>query len=331
MISFSVQKLFFHAPLLMKIMVRLDNPQDATSVQGLALKKQLHRVMNQNSKKILIPVDFSETSAKALNYGAAFAQKNGASLILLHVTGLHMSVLQPDEQIITTEEIEEIENEQLVKWRIDAEHRFPGVQFETRSMTGFPIEWIRNCAEQERVDLVLMGTKGAKGAQEFILGSHTSSLINQTDCAVLAVPEEAVFNGIRRIVIATNLEKEDHLMIRQTIGLFGKENPEIVLLHVENSGERDPEAALMNWFHTEILPKIQYPRLKPVCLEEGDVINALEHYLDKETPDLLVTSTRKRNFFERIFERSVTQKMAFHTRIPLLALHVHESKGRVIF
>lgn len=315
----------------MKIIKGFEDRQDSTCGSGLVLKNQLNCIMNQSIKKILVPIDFSEISSKALDYGAAFAQKNGASILLLHVTSLHLSGVLPDEQMTTAEEIEEIENEQLIKWRINAEHRFPGVQFETRSTTGFPTDLIREFAEQERVDLVVMGTKGAKGTQEIVLGSHTSSLINQTDCPVLAIPAGAVFNGIHRIVIATNLEKEDHRMIRQTIDFFGNEKPEIVLLHIETSGERDPEAALMNWFHAEILPGIQYTRLKPVCLEEANVSNALEHYLEKESPDLLVTSTRKRNFFERIFERSITQKLVFHTHTPLLALHVHESKGRVIF
>lgn len=305
--------------------------QHLNFIQPLALKAQKRFIMINPTKKILIPVDFSDTARKAMDYGAALASKNGLSVLLLHVTSLHLSGMLPDSQMITTEDIEEIENEQLVKWRIEAENRFPGVRFETRSMTGFPIEWIKNCAEEEQVELVLMGTKGAQGLQEMVLGSNTSTLINQTDCPVLAIPEDAAYKGIRRIVIATNLEKEDHLMIRQTIALFGKEKPQIVLLHIEGSGERDPEAALMNWFHTDILPKIDYPGLRPVCVEESNVIDALEHYLDREKPDMLVTSTRKRNFFERIFERSVTQKMVFHTHTPLLALHVHESKGRVIF
>lgn len=287
--------------------------------------------MISSSRKLLIPVDFSETARKAVEYGAAFAHMNGFSVILLHVTSLHLAGMMADDQMITTEDVEEIENEQLMKWRIDAEQRFPGVHFDTRTSTGFPVEWIRHCAEEESVDLILMGTKGAQGFQEFALGSHTSTLINQTDCPVLAIPEDAAYKSIRRIVIATNLEQEDHLVIRQTIALFGHEKPQIVLLHIESGIERDPEAALMNWFHTDILPKIQYPGLKPVCLEESKVTEALEYYLDREKPDLLVTSTRKRNFFERIFERSVTQKMVFHTHTPLLALHVHESKGRVIF
>lgn len=316
---------------MIKVNRGIEHSQHIKESWVLALKNQLQTMMIRSSKKLLIPIDFSETARQAMDYGAALAHKHGFGVLLLHVTSLHLAGMMPDDQMITTEDIEEIENEQLVKWRIDAEQRFPGVRFETRSLTGFPIEWIRHCAEEEKADLILMGTKGAQGLQEFTLGSHTSSLINQTDCPVLAIPSDATYKGIRRIVIATNLEQEDHMMIRQAIALFGDEKPEIVLLHIEKSSERDPEAALMNWFHTDILPKVQYPGLKPVCLEETDITEAIEYYLDREKPDLIVTSTRKRNFFERIFERSVTQKMVFHTHTPLLALHVHESKGRVIF
>jgi nucleotide-binding universal stress UspA family protein len=315
----------------MKVSKWIEDDQHIADSKQVVLKKQLSYSMKTPSKKFLIPVDFSDTARRAVDYGAALAQKNGSSILLLHITSLHLSGMVQDDQMFITQDIEEIENEQLEKWRVEAESRFPGVRFETRTMTGFPVEWIKQCAEEEQVDLILMGTKGAQGVQEIVLGSHTATLINQTDCPVLAIPEEASFRGIRKIVVATNLEKEDLMMLHQTLDLFGHEKPQITLLHIESSGERDPEAALMNWFHSDILPKVQYPGLKPVCIEENNVIEAMESYMNEEKPDLLVTSTRKRNFFERIFERSVTQKMAFHTHIPLLALHVHESKGRVVF
>jgi len=46
--------------------------------------------------------------------------------------------------------------------------------------------------------------------------------------------------------------------------------------------------------------------------------------------DVLVTATRKRNFIERIFDRSITQRLVIHTSVPLLALHSHGSKGEIV-
>jgi nucleotide-binding universal stress UspA family protein len=66
--------------------------------------------------------------------------------------------------------------------------------------------------------------------------------------------------------------------------------------------------------------KISYPKLQFVNLEKGDIITSINTYIDDHHADLLVMAKHNRNFFDRLFHRSLSKKMAFHTHIPLLIL-----------
>ncbi len=280
---------------------------------------------------ILVPTDFSESANSALEYAANLVSKTGGEITLFHAISIHVSNTTEETEFITTSELERIEKEQLIQLKMSVSKRFPKVQFHCLSKMGFPVELISETVSEVKSDLVIMGTRGASGMKEMLVGSNTASLIQATECPVLAVPEQTSFSGINKIVFATNMQKEDISCLKKLIQLFGKdENAAITLLHIEDGHSRDPEAALQSWFHSEVLPQVTYKHLFAESISETEIVKTLHDYLSINKVDLLVTATRKRNFIERIFDRSITKRLVFHTHIPLLAFHAHGSKGEMV-
>jgi nucleotide-binding universal stress UspA family protein len=280
--------------------------------------------------KLLIPTDFSDSALKATEYGLGLAGALKSEVLLFHATGLPMLQSTEDVELLASRDLERMENEQLARVKYQMKQLHPEVIVSVNSTTGFAVEEIKNACNENNIDLVVMGTKGAGGLKEVLVGSNTGSLIHSTDCPVLAVPEEAVFKGLNHIVFATNMLKDDIQSIRNIIRLFGSMQPKITLLHIEDGHQRDAEAAVTNWFRTEVLPTINYPSLEVEVIPETDIIKTLHTFLDDHKADLLVTATRKRNLIERIFDRSITHKLVYHTHIPLLALHTHGTKGEMV-
>lgn len=286
--------------------------------------------MGINVKTILVPTDFSDPSVKAIQYATMIANEGLCKIILFHAVSLHLSATVEEPQFYAAGELEKIENEQLQQLKHHIQKRYPKVQFECISRTGFPVESIQEVAKDTSADLIIMGTRGANGIKGLLVGSNTSSLIEQTEIPVLAIPEESDYNGIKKIVFATNMQKDDVRSLKCIINMFGDHSPDITLLHIEDGHLRDPEAALQSWFHAEVIPQVQYSRLFAECISETDIVKSLDEYLRINRTDLLVTATKKRNFIERIFDRSITRKLVFHTHVPLLALHAHQSKGEMV-
>lgn len=286
--------------------------------------------MSSGIKKIIVPTDFSSAAVHAGHYAMKLALQHGSKVVLFHAIGIPILHNPEEVEFITAGEIEKIEHEQLLRLCQDFRKVYKSLHIEARSQTGFAVDEISDIAVKEQADLIVMGTRGANGLKEVMVGSNTSSLMGKTETPVLAVPEQADYKQIRKIVFATHMLADDIKSLQKIIDMFGIEEPEITLLHIEDGHRRDPEAALLNWFREEVRPVIKYEKINAETVGETNIVKTLHDYLLRNDIDLLVTATRKRNFIERIFDRSITKRLVFHTAVPLLALHTHSSKGEIV-
>ncbi|MGH2740012.1 MAG: universal stress protein [Actinomycetota bacterium] len=115
-------------------------------------------------EKILIATDGSETAAKAVAVGADVAKTVGAKVLLLHVG-------------------DAAEGEKILA---DTAKGIKG-DVETKSVDGDPADRILDVAENEGVDLIVIGNRGMTGAKRFLLGSVPNAISHHATCNVLIV------------------------------------------------------------------------------------------------------------------------------------------------
>jgi universal stress protein A len=132
-------------------------------------------------KKILVPVDFSDCSKKALQYALLFAKQSGARLVLLHVVQPYPAV--PEMAPVDYETIQD-SKEQLEKLR-----RALGRKIEVAAVlrTGIPPVEIVDAAKELDIDLIIISTHGHKGFARLVLGSTTEKVVRSAPCPVLIV------------------------------------------------------------------------------------------------------------------------------------------------
>jgi len=145
-------------------------------------------------QKILVAVDGSDTSILAANYAISLAEKYNAELIILNV--LHLRTLrQISSSFITAptfglEQVKKIE-EEAKRWIEDIRKRAAqkGLISETKiieeaaSIVGTIVEF----AEKEKVDLIVVGTRGSTGFRRMLLGSVAKGVVTYAHCQVLVV------------------------------------------------------------------------------------------------------------------------------------------------
>ncbi len=146
-------------------------------------------------RKILCPVDFSESSNHALRYAMAFAETYEAELILVHVTdyaALEMpdypSAIEFSADII--EQIGEVYEKRLKELMKTEQAGYANVS--SRLVSGTPFYEIINTARDEKVDLIVMGTHGRTGLAHVLMGSVAEKVVRKATCPVLTVkhPEQ---------------------------------------------------------------------------------------------------------------------------------------------
>lgn len=159
-----------------------------------------------------------------------------------------------------------------------------------------------------------MGTKGASG---FLLGSNAATVISNSSVPVLTVPEHSRFNGINEIVCASELQNTSE-EINALIPFARLFNAHINVVHAASyTSRRKFNTDLLK---KELVTKSKYRRISVEVIRHEDIIVALNEAIANTKAGLLVMFTHKLNFFEKIFGRSVTRQMAFHTWTPLLTI-----------
>jgi nucleotide-binding universal stress UspA family protein len=141
-------------------------------------------------KKILSPVDFSETSQAALRYAIDMASRVGASIEIIHAF-TPPSFALPDGAIMAQPGyLAEVSNE-LQKSLDELVRRYSGrgVPIEARLLEGFAAAEVTRVAEEDGIDLIVMGTHGRTGLKHFLLGSVAERVVRTSTVPVLTVPK----------------------------------------------------------------------------------------------------------------------------------------------
>lgn len=270
--------------------------------------------------QILVPTDFSAVAANALQYALKLAAKAQATVHVLHVN--YIPVIDP---AFPTDVYQTFmtEMEASTKKGFEAlqhQHLDPsGVRYETHSVAGFVADEVQLFTEQHKIDMVVMGTTGASGLQEILVGSNAASVVSKSHVPVLVIPPSARYSELKHIVYASDFNEPEFPAVARLMYLAELYQADISILHVKTEYDRFFDSA--NHFFERNKDHISYDKWKVVKLPEGDVMEKINAFTDQQHADLLVMAKHNRGFFDRLFHRSLSKHMAYHTRIPLLVLN----------
>jgi nucleotide-binding universal stress UspA family protein len=268
---------------------------------------------------ILVPTDFSPLSKVAIQYAIRIANQLNGVVTLLHVitisqpvrVSMHEKLRELDEDMLRRSEkdLEKLAYSAMDKLTTDRP-----IQYSVVRGSDFSAELMKECTRL-RTHIVVMGTNGASGLKKAMVGSNTTSVIQISDLPVLAVPDKAKFRGFKDIIYACDLKNpEKELKILSTYA--SRFASTIHLVHVASNGDHvdDLEEKL-----ADVIKKSKVKNVCGVVLVDHDVEGAIEQYISVNKADLLAMFTHKVSFYEKLFDRSMTRKVAFHSLVPLLA------------
>jgi nucleotide-binding universal stress UspA family protein len=139
-------------------------------------------------KTILVPIDFSEHSAAALETAVEIAKAFGSKIRLLHCYQILPGGVSPYGVALPSnyyDDIRKAAERQLQEWQ---ERFAPGdVEVESTLMSEFPSHAIALTAEEIGADLIVMGTRGLSGIKHVMLGSVAERTVRIAPCPVLTV------------------------------------------------------------------------------------------------------------------------------------------------
>jgi nucleotide-binding universal stress UspA family protein len=270
-------------------------------------------------KKILVPFDFSKPAISALRFASDFAERSKGKIKLVHVIELpvlHNTLLMPTLNF---------EKELLKELRDKAANRFEkiirkygrkSVQVSSEVLFGTPSNTLLNLIKAEEFDLVIMGSHGASGLREHVIGSNAEKMIRRSPVPVLATKKYRK-RAIKNIVFPNALETKSQTVLVEKIKAlqdFFQARLHVVWINTPVNFTSD----VLTQQKLEAFAK--HYGLKRYTLNvfnhpnEEDGIIRFNEFLGG---DLIVMGTHGRKGFTRFINGSVAEDVANHADSPI--------------
>ena len=276
-------------------------------------------------QKILVPCDFSDQALSAFRFALDMSKQSAKEVHLLHVIELpvmHDTLLMPTLSFEATLLKELQENAEDQFGRIKKEFA-SGQEVITKITFGNTSMMILDYIDEAAIELVVMGTKGASGLRELLIGSNAEKIVRSAPCPVITVRADCAFHAIKNIVFPNSLEdNQDDLVAHvKTLQAFFKATLHIVWVNTPGNfmGDRITRIRLKN-FVSRFMLKDYTLNIYNDTYEESGVID-FAHAINA---DLVAMGTHGRKGLLHIVTGSVTEDVVNHVDYPIWTYRMHK-------
>jgi len=275
-------------------------------------------------KNILVPVDFSKYADHALYMAASIARIQNAEIHLVHTLGLGDALL-PDDGVnafdaapfvmLTEKKFTDFINKPYLKGL--------KVSYSVRKTSVY--KEISEVIKEVNADLIVMGSKGSSGLEEFFIGSNTQRVVRYSDVPVMVIKNKMEGFAIENAVFACDFKKENLLSYMKAFDFFKLLNIKMNLVYINT-----PD-------NFESSPKIR-KRIKnffknmetPYKMKVNDVNVFSDYTVEKGIKDFC--KVIKANFvgipthgykgFSHFFSGSIGEDIVNHLKMPVVTFKI---------
>jgi nucleotide-binding universal stress UspA family protein len=285
-------------------------------------------------RKILVPVDFSETSRNAAFFAIKLAHKYGAEIKLLHLFTSPIVDMIPFSDAasiqidvdISYQVLQKNAKEKLLKFHAELkdyalQQGIPEVRIGYSLRESYVSYGIVEMCQTYKPGMVIMGTKRDGFRSTELLGSTAAEVVSETGIPILVIPEKAALKDIdevKNVLYVTNLDDADYQALRKLITILSVFNVDISCAHISNDPDNNVAKALMknmeNYFN-KVSKKVH---IQFNTLEAQKKRDVLKDYIKTKRINLVSVTMHKRNLLERLINPSLTRKMLNEADMPLL-------------
>lgn len=276
-----------------------------------------------NPQKILIPIDFSETSLLAIEHGAYTAKLFKAELILLHVVEKHwekFSVVAPELRVEAPTDLinsiekrlEEVASNVLSKY---------GVKSTSITSDGNIFAEILAISKEQNVDMVVMGTHGTSGVVEFFAGSNTYKVVTEAECPVLSVRAHAKSIGFKNIILPIDDSSHSRQKVNHAIVMAKHAG---AVIHIVGLADTTDDSELKK-FEIKIdqieayMDKCGVISTRKI-INEGNQAKVTYDYAKSVNGDIIVIMTDQDENITGRLMGTYAQQIVNHSKIPVMSI-----------
>ncbi len=282
-------------------------------------------------KNILVPTDFTPTAENAIEAARILAKKNNAEILFLNVIELNSgdsinasggpaSHASFADGILIQESIKRAEQEMI---RLVDVSKFQGINSTYEIKLGNPFGHIFNSINENNIDFVVMGTKGASGLSEILIGSNTEKVVRKAKCPVLAIKEPITENTFKDIVYATNFGTNEGDVVEAVKNMQASFDSNVHLVWINTPNDFKSDATTR-----PLLDKFVADHGLQNCTTHvySDIIaeDGIRNFAGYMNAGLIVMGTNSYTGLSRLIRGSVAEDMINHALRPVMTVSMKE-------
>lgn len=257
---------------------------------------------------VIVPVDFSETSLNAARYAVQLLTGHyGVNMILHHVyekSGQSTEVQDKLEKLK-----QELMDLGIAKISVLAEE---GTDF---------IAELDKLARHQQADLIIMGITGRSAIGQSLIGSNTLKMVQRKVCPVLIIPPDAKYQDVKNVLLTSDFKnvglstpsvpiKKILKAFKPNLHVINVDSEHYVALTAEYQAERQKLLDMFKEFNPEFY-----------FLGLYDVDEAINQFANDKKVDFIIVIHKEHSLLAKLFVKSHTKKLAYHSSVPVLAMH----------
>ena len=275
-------------------------------------------------KKILVPTDFSEQAENALRVAADLARKHNASINLLHMVDLPMTLV--DAVSGTQSELPEaIFFMKLAHQRFESMMNAPfleGITIEESAEFDGAFEGIMDYVNKYKSDIIVMGSHGDSGLHEFFIGSNAEKVVRNSKIPVLIIKNRHEHFEIKNFIYALDFQAENHNAFKQAINFAKINNAQLHSLYVNTPGDfrstHEVEAQMKKFM--EIEGNIENCTLN--IYNDNTIESGILHFAEMIDSGLVGIATHGRKGLAHFLNGSLSEGLVNHAKRPVITFRI---------
>lgn len=273
--------------------------------------------------RLLVPIDFSNPSLEALETAKFLAKRWRASLDLVYVQDLPLSLMgfgAQGEALGATALWRQMKEFRL--WREEKLRRaagdFPPARVRVHVIMGAPRDEIVAFARRHHDGLIVMGTHGHTGADKVLFGSVAEAVVRRARTPILTVHDRPRARRISRILVPCNMKPYADKALRHALELAKNLGAKVTVLYAA-AEDLDTSLLILRRHVESLVGRKQAGKIK--CrVELGDAKRVILEQAREGRFDLIVLSAHRKRFISRLVLGSTAENILRHSPVAVLSL-----------
>ncbi|MBT8243783.1 MAG: universal stress protein [Winogradskyella sp.] len=276
-------------------------------------------------KKILVPIDFSEHSEYALETAAAIAKKHGSEIFVLHMLELSNAIYTASSDSLGEEAVFYLK---LAEKKMDTfldRNFLEGVEV-TPIVKHFKVfKDINNVIDAHDINLIVMGSHGASGVKEVVIGSNAEKVVRYAEVPVLIVKHNPILVEFETAIFASDFSEDGIQSYLRAKSTFKKLDSNMHIIYVNTPDNGFKSSTEIDVLITKFLKKADGNLdnyLNVHVVSDYSVERGILNFANNIGADLVAVATHGRRGLSHFFEGSISEDIANHSTLPVMTFKI---------